>query len=385
MGSKPQKKQTEAIAAADYHLSLFGQQDKGVGRIPNSLTKAIAYERTPSLFDEEAIRNRDKNDLEDLQELKEFDAKFCIDRKDKPISLSVYQMRIIFALSYGLSQELESDDVKRKVKNPTKGDSIIRRSVNIASLSNFVFNSSRKRYKEKILQELFRLSRVRQIFMLDVDGRNFKFTSPLIMLGGTLEEQKEGEDISPEQCKDLDMVEVYFSSIFFQGLANRYAKFTPMLFEVWGKKGRGTELFSVLLSNLLSVYRNHKKAADDEERRVRKDNANKKLSKEELQEIVADARLYAMTYELNVTTIKQRVGTDYDSNRANKARFWKDLENAIDGFKELNLIEDYRKETGANGQAKVVFIFSENYATQKQERTSRFIEQKTGDGKPSAF
>ena len=355
-------------------------EDEGKGRIANALSKALAYERTPSLFDEEEIANRDK-ELKQLQELRENDVALCIDRKDKPIVLTSYQSRIVHALSYAISQEMEtSEDVKQKVRNATKSGNTIQRSVNITAISSLIFGSTRKRYKEIVIRELYNLARIRQVQILGSGDDRVKITAPLIMIGRTM------EDLSPEKRNNLDAVEIYFGGAFFYGINNRFAVITTKLFEVWGKGGRGTELFSVLLSSIFSVYWHYRQAANKAEERVKKDKLNKKLSKEELQEAIAEARRNAMTYELNVASIKNRVTTDYDSKRSYKARFLTDLKNAIEGFKELNLIEDGRILKGAKGQDKVIFILSEGYNfAEKQESTTLLLEDKTDDNEPSAF
>lgn len=355
-------------------------EDEGKGRIANALSRSIAYERTPSLFDEAEIADRDK-ELKQLQELKENDVALCIDRRDKPVVLTSYQSRIVHALSYAISQEIEtSEDVKKKVLNATKSGNTIQRSVNITALSTLIFGSTRKRYKEIVIKELYNLARIRQVQILGSGEDRIKITAPLIMIGRTM------EDLSPEKRNNLDFVEIYFGGAFFYGINNRFAVITPKLFEVWSKKGRATELYSVLLSSIFSVYWHYRQAANKAEERVRSDKNNKRLSKEELSEAIAKARQNAMTYELNVASIKNRVTTDYESNRSNKARFYKDLENAIEGFKELDLISNAIVQKGARGQKKVIFILSESYNfSEKQDNTTPLLEDKTDDNEPSAF
>lgn len=354
--------------------------DEGKGRIANALSKAIAYERTPSLFDEEEITKRD-SELRVLQELRETDTALCIDRKDKPIVLTSYQSRIIHALSYAISQEMEtSEDVKQKVRNATKSGNTIQRNVNITALSSLIFGSTRKRYKEVVIRELYNLARIRQVQILGSGEDRVKITAPLIMIGRTM------EDLSPEKRNNLDAVEIYFGGAFFYGITNRFAVITPKLFEVWGKSGRGTELFSVLLSSLFAVYWHYRQAANDAEKRVRNDKTNKNLSAKELQKAVAEARRNAMSYELNVTSIKNRVTTDYDTNPNMRRKFWIDLNNAIAGFKELNLIDDVKIQKGAKGQDKVIFILSDGYNfAEKQGGTTLLLEDKTDDNEPSPF
>lgn len=357
------------------------QEDEGIGRIANALSKTIAYERTPSLFDEAEITDRDK-DLKELQELKEVDISLCIERKDKPVVLTSYQSRIVHALSFAISQEIEtSEDVKKKIQNATAKGNTIQRNVNVTALSSLIFGSSRQRYKEIIIREIYNLAKVRQVQIIGTGDNQVKLTAPLIMIGRTM------EDLSPEKRNNLDVIEVFFGGAFFYGLSNRFAVITPKLFEVWGKKGRATELFSVLLSSIFSVYWHYRQAASKAEERVRKDWSKQKLPKTELDKEIAEARRTAMTYELNISSIKQRITTDYDSQRSYKARFYSDLQNAIDGFKELDLIKEGIIQRGAKGQEKVIFVLSEtyNFAEKQIEAPATPLLEERSDNEPSAF
>lgn len=360
----------------------YDVEDIGQGRIANALSKMIASDRTPSLFDEKEITERD-NELKDLRELKEIDIALCVERGNKPIALTSIQSRIVHALSYAISQEIDtSEDVKDKIQNAMRKGSPIQRSVNITALSSLIFGSSRQRYKEIIIKEIFRLSKIRQVQIIGTGDNKVKLTAPLILVGRTM------EDLSPEKRNNLDYIEVLFGSAFFYELTNRFTIITPKLFEVWGKKGRGTELFSVLLSSIFSVYWHYRQAAIKAEERVRRENKKLKLTKDELNNIIAEARRNAMTYELNVSSIKKRVRTDYDSQRSYKKRFYKDLEAAIEGFKELDLITEAVIQKGAKDQEKVLFILSESYNFAEKQiaaPTTLLLEDKHNDNEPSAF
>lgn len=353
--------------------------DDGRGRIANALSKAISYERTPTLFDEKYITDRD-TELRQLQNLKETDITLCIDRRDKPVVLTSYQSRIVHALSYAISREMEtSEDVRQKVQDAARRGNAIQRNVNITALTSLIFKSTRQRCKEVIIREIYNLAKVRQVQILGSGDNKVKITAPLIMIGRTL------EDLSPEKRNHLDAIEIYFGGAFFYGLSNRFATITPKLFEVWGKKGRGTELFSVLLSSIFSVYWPYRQAANKAEEAVKSEH-KKQYSKQELDAAIAKARRKAMEYELNITSIKKRVATDYDSNRANKARLWSDLQNAIEGFKELDLITDGIVCKGSKGQDKVIFVLSETYNfTEQEEASTQLLEVQPDNSEPSAF
>ena len=72
---KQRKQPSQSYGQRESLLRLpqsYDVEDSGQGRIANALSKLIAYERTPSLFDEQEIADRD-NELRALQKLKEAD------------------------------------------------------------------------------------------------------------------------------------------------------------------------------------------------------------------------------------------------------------------------------------------------------------------------
>lgn len=367
------------IALQD-NAPLILDTDKGAGRISIALSKIISYERTPTLFDEEYIKELDK-DLKELRELKSVDILLCIDRRNKPVVLTTYQNRIIHALSFAISKELKtSEPIRKKVKDAIQPNNIITRVVDITALTFLIFGSARQRYKEIVIKELFNLSKVRQIQILGSGENKIRITAPLINIGKTV------EDLSPDKRNNLDYIEVMFGSVFFYELSNRFTIITPKLFEVWRKSGRATELFSTLLSSLLAVWWYCSQAANKAEETEKKKYETNKISKKELKEAIADARQKAMTYELNVSSIKKKVTTNYDNNSVMKKKFRIDLQNAIDGFKELDLIKDARIQKGTKGQEKVIFVLSETYSSNIKEINSQpLLEIEAESNKPAAF
>lgn len=338
-----------------YSQGAIPLEDSSRGKIPTQLSRQIAYERTPSLFDEAEIAERDKALAKAVHEINLTDSQLCIDRKGKPTYLTNMQTRIVLALAYLISQD-NGEDVKEKVADPFNKRKVSR-VVDISYLSRILFGRVKTDYKEQILREIYNVSRIRQYQIIERAGEQVaRYSTPLLTIGDVL------EDLSPEKSLDIDFVEITFGRSFFIDLDTRFAYVTPKLFEVWRKGGRQTELFSVLLNNLLSVYWQHKLAAMKAEERIRSDKSKKKLPKDELEEIVASGRRNAMSYELNVANIKNRVTRDYDSNPENRRRFYKDLGKAVEGFKELGLLaEDPHIQKGSRGQEKVTFVFAEDY------------------------
>lgn len=389
MALKPRLKNEEDKTSDVLYLLNDSTQK---GRITDTLTGGIAAERQPSIFDTKEIIERD-NDLQKLPIVDE--------RKGKPVFLSDIQTRIVFALSYGISQELESEDIAKKIKNPFSPGNKINRLFDIYSLSSLIFNSVRKRYREQIVTELCNLSRIPQSFYYEIEcetgKRTIKFFSPLITIDGAFLNanlnnseksnnieiiQETGDDFVSQVLKEKENIKGLFIGVgvaFFSRLDDRFSAFTPKLFEVWRKGKRQTELFRTLLASLHHAYSHYKIAANKAEQRVKKENKTLNLSSEQLKAAIAEARKAAMTFELNISTIKQRVTTDYDSKRCYKTKFKKDLQNAIEGFKELGIIEEAYIHRGAKGQEKVSFILSETYAAAAEQKVNEIQLLKAPD------
>lgn len=350
------------------------------GKISNTLSKAIASEREPDLFDSPEVRERDE-EIKKIQEIIASDKEMGLDRRGKPIFLTSYQSRIIHALSYGISQEATAEDVKNKIQNPFKRNTPIIRNVNITSLAKLIFGSSRKRYTDIVKRNLIELSHLRQYQIIKVEGKTLRLSTPLLQVGKTIEEISKDEG----KLDSIDVMEITFGSIFFSELDKRFAIITPKLFEVWSKKGRATELFSVLLDSLLSVYWQYRQAANKAEERIKKSEHYKNLSKEEKKEEIGKAKRQALTYELNITSIKKRVTINYDSSRQMQQKFKKSLRIAIDGFKELGLITEAKVIKGAKGQSKIYFIFNEKYTDIQKKESVKLLGISKNSGGISAF
>lgn len=326
------------------------------GRIGTGFSSALVYKRDPELFDEEEIKNRDK-ELKELISLKESDSYLSIDRKDKPVFLSTIQTRILFGLSCAL--DVENEEIKKKIAAPFKDEGgVIRRPIDISALSSLIFGSDKFDNRKKTIEELYNISRIRQVQILGKGKNRIRITSPFIHIGETV------EDLNPDRVKGIDFVNVMYGGAFFYELDKRFSIATYKLFEVWRKKPYQTELFRILLNSILAVYWTLLSAANNAEERVKKEiNKTKRISREEYSEVIREARQKALSYEVNVSTIKERLTRDYDSDRRRRFEFWKDLETAVEGLKEIDLLTGYTplKGKGAKGQDKVIFHLSETY------------------------
>lgn len=329
------------------------------GSISVALVNNIASRKTtlPSLF------KAGSKQAKLLAEMEAIDAAKLVDRRDKPTYLTAKDMKFIYALSHYLSLVKDNEDIKSYVEKVTAGEYTHTRIVlpiNITAFTKFISpdGKARERQKKDTLKEFDRLASIKQVQTFGKGDKQVRFVQSLISI------QERILDVTDGSVLDIDVLNVQLGYSFFFELYNRYAVVKPSLFKLWGKRGSGTdtELFGVLLSDLLAKYSGHRIAAIKAVEQIKKkdyktdDNyfaARKKAER--------NALTYSETYE----TIKQRVATDYDSTREQKKRFYIDLERALASLVELKLITGYYP-TDLSKAERLDVVFNMDY-TKKDE------------------
>ena len=338
------------------------------GTITIALADSISAYKEPTLFDE--------LEREEKLQLQEADTKHLINREGKPTYLTRYQNKIVYALSVFMSQSKEEEEIRAYVKKLNAGKApktIITLPISITELTKLVEldGKARARQKEKVIDELVRLSEIRQVqdFMAKgtKDGR-LRFTAPLIQI------QERIEDWSPDKQLDADFMRISFGSIFFYELYNKYAVIKPSLFRIWGQAGSGTdtELFNILLSDLLAKYSGHRIAALNEAKKIDKQR-NKYKTDESYFSARAKAQKDALTYSEYTYNILRRVTRDYSSSRQYRALFKKDMENAEKALLRYGLLTEVRHTKTDKGE-RVDFVFNIDY-DKNEEGESIYLAQ----------
>ena len=72
------------------------------------------------------------------------------------------------------------------------------------------------------------------------------------------------------------------------------------------------------------------------------------------------AQTNALTYSELATTIRSRVGRDYESKRSYKAAFRKDLQGAISALVRIGIIREAKYTSTPNGE-RIDFVFTLDY------------------------
>ena len=338
------------------------------GSISVALVNNIASKKTtlPSLF-----KAGSKQALA-LAEMEVVDKQRLVDRRGKEVYLTFKDMKYIYALSHFLSLIREREDVKSYVSQLSQGftpDFNIILTIDIVALTKFVEidGNARKRQKEATIRELDRLANIKQVITLGRKGeKELKYVDSLITVPTKL------IDSTTDKSLDIDVVRVQLGYSFFYELYNKYAVIKPELFKLWGKKGSGTdtELFGVLLSDLLGKFSFHRIAAIQAVEKIKKKDYK---TEDSFFKARSKAERNALTYSETYDTIKQRVTTDYDSTREQKKRFYVDLARALSTLVELGLITSYSPADLSKAE-RLDVVFNKDY-TKRSEPSE--VEVKT--------
>ncbi len=350
----------------NYDFSLLRSKQQALtgetGAISVALAQNIASKKVPSLF----LETRDKK----LLELKAIDERRLVNREGKPTFLTRRQNKLVFALAMCLSQRKDEPEIREYVKKINEGkqpNSRITLPISITELTKIVTTdgNARARQKEDVLEDLKALSEIKQVqtfggYSLEESKEEGKlrFIASLINIPEQVEDFSEGRKL------DADFVFIQFGSIFFYQLYNRYAIVKPKLFQMWGKAGSGTdtELFDILLSDLLAKYSGHRIAGIQALATVKRKDYKTDESYYKARNKVLHG---ALTYSEYASTIQERVTTGYGDSREQKRRFYRDLDKAIVALKEYGLITG-AKVVQTNKGDRVDFTFNIDYDKQEE-------------------
>lgn len=328
------------------------------GRVSVPLSGNISRKRDPSLFDglEEKLMISDKDNY--------------IDRKGRPIALTAKQIKILWGLSHWLSQSLDDEDFKGYAKNleadPNWRGTPIERTLNLQEFDKAYTSpdgKTRPRQVEALREDLRSFNDSRQLLLLKKDKKIYRLVAPLI----TIEEEL--EDLTPDQGKNIDLMNIRFSPIFLYKIQKEYFVVNKDLFRLWGKKGNGTELFAILLNDLASKQPHYKQTAITRAHSTRRSDYK---TKEEYLTALETAKREGLTYTQNITTLLDRLTTDYSSRKQYRAKFWKDLDKVLSVFRdEMGLITESEIVLNASGEKALRVVFNENYLSEKKRKAPK--------------
>lgn len=335
------------------------------GRVSTNLAKNHAAPRQLSLFD--CLPPEERAYFMPVEDKEKPNGIEYQDRKGKAVYLTNKQAKLVYLLSSEITKQMGDEDIKAKIDSLENGGKSVHvyRPVDTRYLAKLYYGAARERDIDNIVKLLFEIEQIYQsVSYKGKDGNTIRVSAPLIKTDEILEQLTPSEYKTTKrgdykkaadkmEKRHIVAINVKFSNAFFRRVDKDFAYITPKLFELWGKRGNGTEteLWSVLLSELCSLYRGHYLAAIQAESKAKKE-------KKDVDKAVRDA----LTYEEYTDTIKTRITTDYSSKKQYRALFNTHLRQVIETLKEYGIITDASVGTRKTEKGyKVSFVFNREF------------------------
>lgn len=332
--------------------------------MPTFLTKHLSDRETTN-FNSEEVLERD-NTMKKINPLVEFFS--------EAERYSNTELRTLYALCYLISTE-QGNDIDNFItlansENNIERSKYISRRVDFKELSYFIFSDRRASHIKPLIRDILRLGSIPVKWSYErknEDGTSEKRIkiAPVLTYDIDLPDFTELGDLSQDMILNEFMrngfVDISFGRPFFQNIKDRFTYLPKKLIKMWGKKGSGTELFGLLLNELLYLLNGYRTAAIKTEKRVKKELKDSELPQEEKDKILSDALKKTLTAELKYSTIMSKISEYYIKQRKN-AKFENHLKLAMDFFQyDLGLISEWDTKDGAKNGKKIVFVFNLNY------------------------
>lgn len=142
-------------------------------------------------------------------------------------------------------------------------------------------------------------------------------------------------------------IEIGFGDVLLNNILTRFSCIPRELFQLWGRKGSGTEtklfntLFFLLLSQFWMKYADCNNASKKAYETVNERHKGKRCEtfNEEVQEEIL--LIENKPYIESLSKFKSRLSVKYDMNTTTRKRFFKDLESALKVLKDIGLVKRY--------------------------------------------
>lgn len=362
----------EEISSGAEFLELFqGVNQSQSPRIASALSNSIAARRQPDLF--EGLQDEDRANIMVSDEA------YYIDRRDKAMSLTREDIQLVTALSSCI--DFDDPDVIENARllgtinkeGKTHGYTPVEISVNVMQLSRVILGDANEAHLRKIEERLKRLAGIKQVQHFKIGKESYTVVRPLIFLNEQIyknysevrDNRGKVKNNSDKENKILIGARVVLSGLFIYEAMNKYCRIdAEKLFKVW--RGNKTELFAVLLSDLEGKWNQYYTNAISAEKRAAEEHKSLKAAQpSKYYELIAEVKRKAFIYKSSTLTIRNRVVTDYETSRAQRARFISDLQKAINSLVEYGIITD--KSHITKDRANVIFMYNPEFATKLQE------------------
>ncbi|MCD8295549.1 MAG: hypothetical protein LUE27_09965 [Clostridia bacterium] len=333
-----------------------------LSRTTVALMQQVSCVRLKDVYDTTGLNEEQVRELMAMRD--EDGERKIIGRNGKRVSLTSIETRTLIAISIILCRHTDDPAVQAKFANPYKAPPVTI-ITDVGDISSIIYGNRKKTNINTIDKAIDSLAVKKQRQEFVRDKVKSTIISPFIQTGEGRTLEKNGKVIA--------MREITPGTAFFLDFGDRYADAPESLFEAWRKNGRGTELFSILVADLLANRWHFTSAAKKTEKILR--SKFKNLPNDELEEKVHNAKIKKLTRELNLSKLlEEMVGRQYSNNRKAKADLKEDLQNAMAGLVDAGIVIDCHLERGAKGQDKLVFVYNENYG--RDEQTAEVMPEK---------
>lgn len=368
------KQEEKTPKGAKSLLTLITEQKPTTPRMTRAISISISKKSDPFLFD--SLPTDIQAEWEKagfvLSKAEGGELSFR-DIKGKLLTLSSPQMRLIHALSYHITQQLNEPDIiehqRRVINNFLTGgrkdlDSMeIERNIKVEELAYFIYGRADEASIRAVGEDLINLSEARaQVLSIeakDSEGRSRKgfSTLPFITIGKqnfvTIEQLKQGKkdqrgrrrsdtskasQIRKKEGEKSILVScsIRFHPIFFLNLEKAYCVIKPTLFPIWRKFGK-SELFGIVLNLLQGMYGQKVIDYKNTPRKEKKKEENLRLSEEDFRNEIIKKQEASLTYYESLASIDSRLPNPYKDR---KSRFKDNLTKVITGLKEYGIITE---------------------------------------------
>ena len=256
-------------------------------------------------------------------ELNKSDNAYMINRQGRRIVTTRVEKKLIYALSVWVSQYKDKPFFKNFVEqlhSEEKIKSNLEFPIDLKQFAKLMYGRNHPTQLQSIREILEKLSDMRQVIKITRNGKTATIVAPLIHFGDTVVLSSEGK-LEP----DIMQVNIIFGKLFFIDFFKRYSCFPMRLFEIWNKKGSGTDsdLFDVLLETLLNhrwqhitAYNTAGKQLSTEIKRSGKD----RLDKASFDKEVEKRKQAALYYREPMANILERTGKTYYIKQRKKGK-----------------------------------------------------------------
>jgi len=363
------KKASEISVTPGYvQLKVSDQKKKDSnGRIPTMLTSHLYKQNELTLFTDKEEIDRDR-EIAQKAEIFDFLSKNSI--------FDNGTIRTLFSLCFCLTKDSNEDILnfsKMSAENQVIQQSkYVTRDLPIKEFVKFMFGSRGLHDRAiGVIKDIITLSSIPVSWQYEIKDENgetqkWRKIAPFINYEIDIPDANSRDTESVlEDIYNRGTMSITIGRPLLQNLEKRFAYIPKALITEWGKQGTQNELFPILLNELLSLLGNYRDAAFKLKKRLKEENKQNNVSKEEGEEIIKEKIKSALTCRLLFKSIAENSVYDY----VTKGR-WDRMEDQVRAnmnfFRDkIALITEYN--ISGRGSNKVVdFVFNIDYPVLKQ-------------------